>query len=61
MALDTQGQHTYVPAFDGYRAICIAGVVCFHIGPTRAAWLEAIRLRGWFGVDAFFVLSRVSH
>ena len=51
------GQQAYVPAFDGYRALCIIGVVCFHVGPTSAGWLESLRLRGWFGVDAFFVLS----
>jgi peptidoglycan/LPS O-acetylase OafA/YrhL len=49
--------HDYVPAFDGFRAICIAGVILVHVGPTSAPWFEALRDRGWFGVDAFFVLS----
>jgi peptidoglycan/LPS O-acetylase OafA/YrhL len=50
-------RHTYVPAFDGLRAVAVISVVLVHLGPTSASWLEAARGRGWFGVDAFFVLS----
>jgi peptidoglycan/LPS O-acetylase OafA/YrhL len=47
----------YVPAFDGLRTLCVLGVIFMHVGPTQAAWFERLRAHGWFGVDAFFVLS----
>ncbi|HTJ09778.1 MAG TPA: acyltransferase [Candidatus Binataceae bacterium] len=51
-------EHRYVPSLDGLRAICIAAVLFIHMpAPTGHPWLEAIRRRGWYGVDMFFILS----
>jgi peptidoglycan/LPS O-acetylase OafA/YrhL len=51
-------EHRYVPSLDGLRAICIAAVLFIHMpAPTGHPWLEAIRHRGWYGVDMFFILS----
>ena len=51
-------EHRYVPSLDGLRAICIAAVLFIHMPPpTGHPWLEAIRARGWYGVDMFFILS----
>jgi peptidoglycan/LPS O-acetylase OafA/YrhL len=51
-------EHHYVPSLDGLRAVCIAGVLFIHMPPpTGHPWLEAIRSRGWYGVDMFFILS----
>jgi peptidoglycan/LPS O-acetylase OafA/YrhL len=51
-------EHRYVPSLDGLRAICIAAVLFIHMPPpTGHPWLEAIRERGWYGVDMFFILS----
>lgn len=40
----------YMPALDGLRAVAVAAVLCYHGG---ISWLPG----GFFGVDAFFVLS----
>ncbi len=51
-------EHRYVPSLDGLRAICIAAVLFIHMPPPSGhPWLEAIRSRGWYGVDMFFILS----
>jgi peptidoglycan/LPS O-acetylase OafA/YrhL len=51
-------EHRYVPSLDGLRAICIASVLFIHMPPPSGhPWLEAIRSRGWYGVDMFFILS----
>lgn len=51
-------EHRYVPSLDGLRAICIAAVLIIHMPPPSGhPWLEAIRSRGWYGVDMFFILS----
>ena len=51
-------EHRYVPSLDGLRAICVAGVLFIHMPlPNGHPWLEAIRSRGWYGVDMFFILS----
>ena len=51
-------EHRYMPSLDGLRAICIAGVLFIHMPPPSGhPWLEAVRARGWYGVDMFFVLS----
>jgi peptidoglycan/LPS O-acetylase OafA/YrhL len=51
-------EHRYVPSLDGLRAICIAAVLFVHMPPpTGHPWLEALRERGWYGVDMFFILS----
>ncbi len=51
-------EHRYVPSLDGLRAICIAAVLFIHMPPPNGhPWLEAIRSRGWYGVDMFFILS----
>ncbi len=51
-------EHRYLPSLDGLRAICIAGVLFIHMPPPSGhPWLEAVRARGWYGVDMFFVLS----
>lgn len=44
----TRESTSYIPAFDGLRALCISGVILVHLSASR---------RGWFGVDVFFVLS----
>lgn len=50
--------HHYVASLDGLRAICIAAVLFIHMPPPSGhPWLEAIRSRGWYGVDLFFILS----
>jgi peptidoglycan/LPS O-acetylase OafA/YrhL len=54
----TAREHRYVPSLDGLRAICIAAVLFIHMPPPSGhPWLEAIRSRGWYGVDMFFILS----
>ena len=51
-------EHHYVASLDGLRAICIAAVLFIHMPPPSGhPWLEAIRNRGWYGVDLFFILS----
>ncbi|MFA6113607.1 MAG: acyltransferase family protein [Sphingomonas sp.] len=40
----------YVPAIDGLRAVAIAAVVAYHLGPGRLPG-------GFAGVDLFFVIS----
>jgi peptidoglycan/LPS O-acetylase OafA/YrhL len=51
-------EHRYLPSLDGLRAICIAAVLFIHMPPPSGhPWLEAIRSRGWYGVDMFFILS----
>ena len=50
------------PALDGIRALAVTMVFAFHYGggSQRGMLLRgvnAIRLRGWMGVDLFFVLS----
>jgi peptidoglycan/LPS O-acetylase OafA/YrhL len=51
-------EHRYVASLDGLRAICIAAVLFIHVPPPSGhPWLEAIRSRGWYGVDMFFILS----
>jgi peptidoglycan/LPS O-acetylase OafA/YrhL len=54
-----RNRHTYVPAFDGLRAVAILPVVLLHAGvntlPNSTLLFEITR--GWFGVDLFFVLS----
>jgi len=40
----------YMPALDGLRAVAVLAVLAYHAG---AAWVPG----GYFGVDAFFVLS----
>jgi peptidoglycan/LPS O-acetylase OafA/YrhL len=50
-------KHSYVPAFDGLRTLCIVGVVVFHVTSTDRVWLHNLATRGWYGVDVFFVLS----
>jgi peptidoglycan/LPS O-acetylase OafA/YrhL len=51
-------EHRYVASLDGLRAICIAAVLFIHMPPPSGhPWLEAIRNRGWYGVDMFFILS----
>lgn len=40
----------YVPALDGLRALCLAGVLCFH---QPFDWMPG----GFLGVSAFFTLS----
>ena len=42
-------------SLDGFRAICIVGVVWHHTQPFVHRW--PIGARGFLGVDAFFVLS----
>jgi peptidoglycan/LPS O-acetylase OafA/YrhL len=51
-----------LPALDGVRALAILMVFVAHYGGGAhgGRWMEvfnAIRLRGWVGVDLFFVLS----
>ena len=48
-----------VPQLDGLRGTAIALVILFHYGPLFKAGhiLDAIALRGWVGVDLFFVMS----
>jgi peptidoglycan/LPS O-acetylase OafA/YrhL len=54
----TAREHRYVPSLDGLRAICIAAVLFIHMPPPGGhPWLAAIRDRGWYGVDMFFILS----
>jgi peptidoglycan/LPS O-acetylase OafA/YrhL len=53
---------TRFPALDGIRALGALMVFALHYGGgTRGGrlmeWVNAIRLRGWMGVDLFFVLS----
>lgn len=51
-------EHRYIPSLDGLRAVCIASVLFIHMPPPSGhPWLEAIRSRGWYGVDMFFILS----
>ncbi len=51
-------EHRYVPSLDGLRAICIASVIFVHMPPPSGhPWLAAVRSRGWYGVDMFFILS----
>jgi peptidoglycan/LPS O-acetylase OafA/YrhL len=50
------------PALDGIRALAITTVFAFHYGGGVRSGLvlsfyNALRLRGWMGVDLFFVLS----
>ena len=50
------------PALDGVRAVAILMVFALHYGGGAygGRWIEAfnaVRLRGWMGVDLFFVLS----
>ena len=50
------------PALDGVRALAILMVFVLHYGggSRGGRWMEAlntVRLRGWMGVDLFFVLS----
>jgi peptidoglycan/LPS O-acetylase OafA/YrhL len=57
----------YFPALDGLRAVAIAGVLFAHLltaagfmlDPSRGSdrAIVAAGLRGWMGVDLFFVLS----
>src|ERR1700730_17406700 len=51
------GRVSYLPAFDGLRAICISFVIAFHVRSSDRSWLQNIAHRGWCGVDIFFVLS----
>ena len=51
-----------LPALDGVRALAILMVFAGHYGGGAhgGRWMEAfnaVRLRGWVGVDLFFVLS----
>jgi peptidoglycan/LPS O-acetylase OafA/YrhL len=53
---------TRFPALDGIRALAVTLVFLMHYGGGAhggrwTAALNAIRLRGWVGVDLFFVLS----
>lgn len=52
-------RHTYVPAFDGLRAVAIVPVVLLHVGVASLpnGPLLSQLSRGWYGVDLFFVLS----
>ena len=51
-------KHHYIASLDGLRAICIAAVLVIHMPPPSGhPWLEAMRNRGWYGVDLFFILS----
>lgn len=51
-------EHRYIASLDGLRAICIAAVLFIHMPPPSGhPWLEAVRIRGWYGVDMFFILS----
>jgi peptidoglycan/LPS O-acetylase OafA/YrhL len=49
----------YVPAFDGLRALAILPVILLHVSVLglQPSWLRQQLMRGWYGVDLFFVLS----
>jgi peptidoglycan/LPS O-acetylase OafA/YrhL len=52
------GRHTQIPAFDGIRALAVMTVVANHAPlDTSVFLLGPLSVRGWYGVDAFFVLS----
>jgi peptidoglycan/LPS O-acetylase OafA/YrhL len=61
MADSLSKEHHYLPAFDGLRTICITAVLVMHIENSfdlcRNTWIHSLFLRGWYGVDVFFVLS----
>jgi peptidoglycan/LPS O-acetylase OafA/YrhL len=50
-----------IPALDGLRAIAMLAVVSCHLifpSPTSTFdWFDRVTIRGWLGVDLFFVLS----
>jgi peptidoglycan/LPS O-acetylase OafA/YrhL len=53
---------TRLPALDGIRALAVTMVFALHYGGGThggrlLGLLNAVRLRGWMGVDLFFVLS----
>jgi|GEM_PF-972702 peptidoglycan/LPS O-acetylase OafA/YrhL len=52
-------RHHYVPAFDGLRALAILPVIGLHVAVASlpAHGLRNELMRGWYGVDLFFVLS----
>lgn len=49
---------SFIPQFDGLRAIAVLGVILYHAAvyciPLRLEWATRY---GWSGVDLFFVLS----
>jgi peptidoglycan/LPS O-acetylase OafA/YrhL len=51
-----------IAGLDTLRSLAIVSVVCYHafvfhgLG-AMPAWLEAVFMQGWMGVDLFFVLS----
>jgi peptidoglycan/LPS O-acetylase OafA/YrhL len=51
----------YVPTLDGWRAIAVLGVVCFHCAKNDGMWPGSIfwklAVRGHIGVDIFFAIS----
>jgi peptidoglycan/LPS O-acetylase OafA/YrhL len=55
------GSFDYIRTKDGWRALSVLGVVCFHCAKNDGLWpgsiLSKLALRGHFGVDVFFAIS----
>lgn len=59
--LNQIGRFDYVPTLDGWRAVAVLGVICFHCAANSGLWpgslLWKICVRGNIGVDVFFAIS----
>lgn len=51
------GEHVYLAALDGIRALAVVAVVLRHAASYDNTRIGRIASRGWYGVDTFFVLS----
>src|SRR6266536_3382155 len=51
------GEHSYLAALDGIRALAVVAVVLRHAASYDNTRIGRIASRGWYGVDTFFVLS----
>jgi peptidoglycan/LPS O-acetylase OafA/YrhL len=51
----------YIRTLDGWRAVSVIGVVCFHCAKNQGLWpgsiFSKLALRGHVGVDVFFAIS----